>query len=144
MVLVPLIVGSFIYFQSSQSKGGSTENTPMMFGIGVFIVINLIGFLVRKAGAGAGIAVDLMDRTLKYRRAGLHRQLLNIDSIQEIKLKVSPGNISVFSLVTRDEQEHLLTVSKNETMIKELADELSALISVTVSCEELIPGSSHL
>ncbi len=138
MVLLPLIVGSIIYYQSSQPKSGSTENIPMMFGLGILIVINLIGFLVRKAGAGAGIAVDLVDRTLKFRRAGLHRQVLNIDSIQEIKLKVSPGKISVFTLLTRDEQEHLLTISKNVTMIRELANELSALISVTVSCEDLI------
>lgn len=138
ILLVPMIAGIFFYLQSSPAKGGSQDNMPIMMLVGIFTVANLIAFALRKAGLGSGITIDQMERTLKYKRPGAQRKSLSIDSIQKISLMVNPEKAATLSLITLDGQRHFLNASRDVMMVRQFADELSALISITVNEEAIV------
>ncbi len=140
LVLVPMIAGIFIYVQSSQTKGASLGSMPIVMLMSIFTIANLIAFTLRKAGLGAGVTVDQMERTIKYKRPGTQRKSLSMDSVQKISLKVNSDKAATLSLITLDGQMHFLNASRDVMMMRQFADELSTLISVTVN-EEAISNS---
>ncbi len=140
LVLLPVIAGIFFYLQSAQTKGSSQGNMPIIMLMSIFTIANLIAFALRKAGLGSGITIDQMERTIKYKRPGAQRKTLSIDSIQKISLKVNTDKAATLSLITLDGQRHFLNASRDVMMMRQFADELSALVSITVN-EEAISSS---
>ena len=140
IALVPLVAGLFFYLQSAPTKGGPQSSMPIIMLAGIFTVGNLIAFALRKAGLGSGITIDQMERTIKYKRPNAQRKSLSIDSIQKISLRVNSDKAGTLSLITLDGQRHFLSASRDVMMLRQLTDELSALISITVD-EEAISGS---
>lgn len=140
LVFVPIIVGIFVYLQASKTKGVSQSIMPIILLFSIFTIANLISFFLKKAGLGAGITVDQIERTIKYKRPGAQRRSLSIDSIREISLKVNSDKAATLSLITLDDQRHFLNASRDVMMMRQFTDELSTLISVTVN-EEAISSS---
>ncbi len=140
MLLAPLVIGSIVYLQMPAGKGGSPDTKVIVAAAGILVLSNVISLVLKRAGLGAGITVDQMDRTIKYKRPGTQRVSLYIDSVSKISLKVNQNKAAVLSLITRDDKSHFLNASTDVMMMRQLADELSTLISVTVS-EETISGN---
>lgn len=133
--ILPLVIFAAVFYQTSQAKGSAGNNIHIMLAIGIFIVANLLGFFLRRAGFGAGITVDQMERQISFRRPGTQRKTMYIDSIEKILLQINPGKAALLSLVSRQGASHLLSVSRDPAKMRRFADELSTLISVTVSEE---------
>lgn len=136
---IPLVIFGFLFFQTSQGngKGATPDNTPIIIGAGIFILANLIGLFLRKAGFSAGITVDQMERTITFKRPGTQRRTMNIDSIQKILLKTKQGSAAALSLTSLDGTNHLLCVSRKPDEMRRMANELSTLVSVTVNEETI-------
>ncbi len=140
VAVLPLIVGGIIYFNSVKTADFSMESNPIFKSIGILMVVNLAALFFRKIGITSGITVDQMERTVKYKRPGAQQKTLDLDTIRKIKLQINPGKAAVLSLVTQEGKDSFLTASKDIMMIRQMADELSALISVTVA-EESVSSS---
>ncbi len=140
--ILPLVIFGAVFFQTSQGngKGGTTDNIQIIIAAGIFILANLVGLFIRKAGFGAGITVDQMERTITFKRPGTQRRTMNIDSIQKILLKTMHGSAAMLSLTSLNGSDHLLNVSRNPDQMRRMADELSTLTSVTVY-EETMQGN---
>lgn len=133
--IIPLIIFAGIFYQTSQLKGGASGNMRVVFIASTFVFINLIAFFFRKAALGSGIIVDQMERTVKYKRPHGQRRTLDMDSIQKINLEVKEGKAAVLSLISSDGNSLYLNCSTDVMMIRQMADELATLISVTVNEE---------
>ncbi|MCK5786494.1 MAG: hypothetical protein KAH54_08035 [Candidatus Sabulitectum sp.] len=139
MGILPVIIfgAIFLLTPQDQGKGGTTNNIHIIIAAGIFILASLIGLFIRKAGFGAGITVDQMERSITFKRPGTQKRTMDIDSFQKILLKTRQSSAAVLSLVSRDGNSHLLGVSRNPDQMRRMADELSTLISVTVSEEAM-------
>lgn len=135
LTLIPMGVIAAVYFHSSVSKSPTSDSTLIIPIVAIIILSNLIAFFIKKAGFSAGITVDQMERTISIQRPGMQRTSMNFDSIEEITLRVDPGKAAVLSLISRDGTSHLLYLSRDPMAMRQMADELSTLISVTVSEE---------
>ncbi|MCD4707203.1 MAG: hypothetical protein K8S62_05635 [Candidatus Sabulitectum sp.] len=135
LTLIPMGVVAAVYFQSSVSKNSTSDSTFIIPIVAIIILSNLIAFIFKKAGFSAGITVDQMERTISIHRPGTQRTSMTFDSIEEITLRVDPGKAAVLSLISRDGTSHLLNLSRDPMAMRQMADELSSLISVTVSEE---------
>ncbi|MCK5840653.1 MAG: hypothetical protein KAH31_00685 [Candidatus Sabulitectum sp.] len=137
MGIIPLVIFGFVFYQTSQGngKGVTTNNIHIIIAVGIFILANLIGLFIRKAGLGTGITVNQMERTITFKRPGTQRRTMNIDSIQKILLKTMHGSAAMLTLISLDGTNHLLSVSRKPDEMRRMADELAALISITVSEE---------
>lgn len=131
----PLVIFGIVYFNTLKADGGPPVNTPMVAAAGILIFVNLIAFFLRKIGFAAGIVVDQMERIISFRRPGTQKKTLNIDSIHKISLKVNYGKAASLNLVSADGRNYLLFVTADVQMMRQLADELSTLISLTVDEE---------
>ncbi|MCK5035657.1 MAG: hypothetical protein KAS73_07190 [Candidatus Sabulitectum sp.] len=134
MGILPIIIfgAIFLLTPQDQGKGDITNNIHIIIAAGIFVLANLIGFFIRKAGLGSGITVDQMERTITFKRPGTQRRTMNIDSIQKILLKTIQGSAAMLSLTSLDGNNHLLSVSRNPDQMRRMADELSTLTSITV------------
>lgn len=130
--MLPLIIFAAVFYQTSQGKGSTPNIMTIILAIGIFIIANLISFFLKRAGLGAGITVDQMERKISFRRTGTQKKAMSIDSIQKLLLKINPGKAALLSLVSLDGTSHLLRVSRDPEKMRRFADELSTLISITV------------
>lgn len=133
--ILPLVIFAAVFYQTSQAKGSAGNNIHIMLAIGIFILANLLGFFLRRAGLGSGITVDQLERKISFRRPGTQRKTMYIDSIEKILLQINPGKAALLSLIPRQGTGHLISISRDPARMRRLADELSTLISVTVSEE---------
>ena len=139
MGILPVVIFGAIFFLTPQDQGksGTTNNIHIIIAAGIFILANLIGLFIRKAGFGAGITVDQMERRISFKRLRIQRRTMDIDSIQKILLQTKQGSVAALSLISLDGDSHLLSVSRNPDQMRRMADELATLISVSVSEEAM-------
>ncbi|MEA3267448.1 MAG: hypothetical protein U9P42_10990 [Candidatus Fermentibacteria bacterium] len=135
--IVPLIVLGIYFYLNQPGKSENPINMTVIMAIGILIFSSLIAFFLKKAGLGAGITVDQMERKITYSRPGNQRKSISMDSIQKILLKTKAGKYAVLSLVSLDGSDHILSFSRDLNRMRRMADELSTLISVTVNEETM-------
>ncbi|MCD6587573.1 MAG: hypothetical protein J7K88_03385 [Candidatus Fermentibacteraceae bacterium] len=132
---IPFIIFGVVYFNTVKADGGPSVNTPMIAAAAILIIVNLFAFFLRKIGVASGIVVDQMERIISFRRPGTQKKSMSLDSVQKISLKVNYGKAASLNIVTPDGKNYLLLASADVQMMRQLADELSTLISLTVDEE---------
>ena len=131
--LVPIIAIGFFVYQNSSTKMPMSNIFPIVGMISIFIVANIIAIVLRSKGLGAGIVIDQMERTISFKKPGGRRNVLNYDTVRNIKLETKQNAVAVIKLDTLDTSEFYLFGTQDVQMARQLADELSILISATVS-----------
>jgi len=129
---IPLVVFGVIYLKTVSAEGNSSNNTPMIAAAGMLLIVNLIAFFLRRIGTSSGITVDQMQRIISFKRPGASKETMSIDSFQKISLKVNQGKTASLNLVTSEGKSYLLLTTTDIQMMRQLADELSTLVSLTV------------
>ena len=136
--LVILFVGiagfaGFMFLSPVQKE--IPDRTPLMIGMGIVILSNLIALLLKRAGHGSGIIVDQYSGTLSYRKPGGNRHNVQVSSLRKIIISVIPDKASILSLEKSDGGRHVVMYSSDTMKMRQLADELSSLIALTVGEE---------
>jgi hypothetical protein len=132
---IPFVIFGAVYFNTVKADGGPPGNTPMIAAAGILVFVNLIAFFLRKIGFAVGIAVGQMERIISFRRPGTQKKTMTVDSIHKISLRVNYGKAASLSLVSADGKNYLLLTTADVQMLRQFADELSTLISLTVDEE---------
>ncbi len=131
--IIPIIVVAVYLYQNNQSKMQFSNVLPVAGMISIFVVANLITHILKSKGLGAGIVIDQMERTISFKKPGGRRNVLNYDTVRNIKLETKNNVAAVIKLDTLDTEEFFLFATRDVQMARQLADELSTLISATVS-----------
>ena len=149
ITLIPVLVFGGIYL-SMQSNNAGMKNmdikdmTPFILVIGIFMITNIFFAFIRKAGLTAGVIVDQMQGTVLYKRPGGHRHSVPLLSLKEIGLQIAGADRygvttgkgmggGVLFLVTRDEKKHPIAFGRDSIKLRQVADELSILTSLSVN-----------
>ncbi len=127
-------VFAFVVFLSPMNKD-LPDKTPLIIGMGVFILVNIIAILLRSAGHGSGIIVDQMNGTLSYRKPGGNRHTVTLSSLKGIMLSMIPGRAAILSLEKADGGRHIVMYCSDTMKMRMFAGELSTLTSLTVTEE---------
>lgn len=143
---LPVILMAGIFVGLSDTHG-NRDSGPLIFAAAILVFTNLIALLVRKFSMSGRIAVDQMQGTVTFARAGGKRKTVNtgeLDRITIAPLNRPDGNRMVtrgkpwtaLSLRTSMGDSHtLMSVQGDASRLRQLADELSVLTSVSVSVE---------
>ncbi len=134
MLFVAAGVFAFVIFLSP-AKEDISDRTPLIIGMGVFLLVNLISVLLRRAGHGSGVIVDQMNGTVSYRKPGGNRHTVPLSSLNGIILTVIPMKASILNLEKSGGGRHIVMYSSDTMKMRMFADELSTLTSLTVSEE---------
>lgn len=135
VTLIPLAIIAGLYFYSPVGEKGSADRTPLIIGGCIVLFSNIISLGIRKAGFGSGIAVDQMTGSLTFRKPGGNRTKVQITDLKEIILNTVPGKASILCLLKRDNTRYILMYARDTMQLRQLADELSTLTSLTVNEE---------
>lgn len=133
--LIPLGVIAYLLYSSPMGKQGSENRIPLIIGAGMFLFTNLLMFVLKKAGFRSGISVNQMDGTLAFRKPGGNKISVQITSLNKIVIDTVPMKASVLCLSKAAGGRHVVMFSKDTMQLRQLADELSTLTSLSVSEE---------
>lgn len=136
--IIPMIVIGVFVYRNNMSKMQFSNVLPVAGMISIFIVANLITHILKSKGLGAGIVIDQMERTISFKKPGGRRNVLNYDTVRNIKLETKNNVAAVIKLDTLDSEQFFLLATRDVQMARQMADELSILISATVS-ETVLP-----
>lgn len=131
--LVPIIAIGFFVYQNSNSKMPTSNIFPVVGMISIFLVANIIAYILKSKGLGAGIVIDQMERTISFKNPRGRRNVINYDTVRNIKLETKGNAVAVLKLDTLDAEPYFLFATKDMQMARQMADELSILISATVN-----------
>lgn len=141
--LLPMLIIAGIYISNSEEGAGMTPGLPFLI-IGIVFVLSFVmAAVLRRKGHGAGIVVDQMKGTLIYRRPRGAKRTVPISSIKEIGF-FTPGEskygytgsgkaAAILFLRNKEGEKLPLAYSRKPVELKQFADELSIISSLTVS-----------
>jgi hypothetical protein len=144
--LIPVFVMAGVYILALKDGAKSGDLIPIIIGASLFLFASILSFILRRSGFGAGIIVDQMQGTVSCRLPGGQKHVVPIASVKEIGLQhaesSNPGTTfgtgtakahGLLFLVTQDDRKFPVMYGSNAMEMRQLADELSVLISVTVN-----------
>ena len=135
-IILFMAAGGFAaYIFLSPDKQDLPDKTPLIIGFSIFLFTNLIAMGLRKAGHGSGIIVDQMNSTISYRKPGGNRHSVPFSALKNIIISIVPEKASVLCLANYDGTRHVVMYSSDTMQMRQLADELSSLVSITVDEE---------
>ncbi len=136
--IIPIIAIGVYLYGNNTSKMEFSNIFPLVSMISIFIVANLIAYVFKSKSFGAGIVIDQMERTISFKKPGGRRNVLNYDTVRQIKLETKSNVAAVIKLDTLDSVDFFLFATRDVQMARQMADELSILISATVN-ETVLP-----
>lgn len=139
--LLPIVVIGIVFMSNYDGKTDMEQIWPFMLMGGIFVLTGFVSFFLRRRGLGAGIVVDQMKGTISFKRPGTQRHTVPISAISEIGLQTnapaySSGSGSMPSILylhTVQGAKHVILHSKKSIEIRQVADELAVLTSLTVN-----------
>jgi len=145
--LVPILVIGVIYITTSSRTGMKPEQMYPFYIAGGIVVLSLaLSMFLRSRGMGSGITVDQMSGTISFKRPGSgSRFQMPLAELDEITLLIM-GEASSYgatggrtgatlSIKTRAGQSHMLAFGRDPVRMRQLADELSIITSLSVKEE---------
>ena len=134
IVLGALGVLSYLLFFSPAGRNQDSR-IPLMIGMGVLLFNLLISFVLKRAGFGNGVMVDMGTGTISFRKPGGNRYSLPVSTLQGLVISEVPMKDSILSLERTDGKRHILTYCQDTMQMRMFAGELSSLTSLTVKEE---------
>ncbi len=135
VTLIPLAIIAGLFYFSPVGAKGSTDRTPLIIGGCIVLFSNIITLGIRKAGFGSGIAVDQMTGSVIFRKPGGNRTTVQVTDLKEIVINTVHGKASILCLLKRDNSRYIVMYAKDTMQLRQLANELSTLTSLTVNEE---------
>ncbi len=116
------------------SPAGQSQDSriPLMIGMGVLIFNLFITFVLKRAGLGNGVMVDMSTGTISFRQHGGNRHSVPISLLQGLIISEVPMKASILSLERTDGKRHILTYCQDTMKLRMYAGELASLTSLTV------------
>jgi len=133
--LFSLMIFASIFLSIPREAQGFPDKDALILGASVFVFANILAFALRKAGFATGMVVDQTKGTLSFRIPGGQRKAVGIDTIDKIVLQTRSEKSAVIILLFKDGTRTPVQISSNPVLLRQAADELSVLTSVTVSEE---------
>ncbi len=131
ILLVPLIIVVAVVFSSSGNDGRGA--TMLLAAGGVVVFSMLLSMVLQKAGHGPGITVDQINRTISYKRQRTGVRKVRIQDAKDISCLTASGVFAVIFLNMKQGSRILLMQSPEQDRLKALAEELSALTSLSLN-----------
>jgi hypothetical protein len=133
--LLPLGLFALVFSTLTKDKAADSEMVPIIIGAAVLTMGNIVAFALRSAGLNASMIVNQVQGTVSLRIPGGQRKSVGIDSIEKIVLQISNENNAVIALLFKDRTRTVVETSRDPNLLRQVADELSILTTVTVNEE---------
>lgn len=141
LTLLPLLVLGGIYFSSVRNDPDPASRIPFLVMGGIFIFTWYLTSVLRRRGRGSGVTVDQMKGTIRYRRPGGQRHEMPVAAVRQIGIQMAGGSMydgsgrtggGMLFLLTEDGKRVPIAYSRKGYELRQFADELSILTSLTV------------
>lgn len=144
LLMLLLSVGVVAYILFFTPAGENPDNRiPLIIGMAVLLFSSGMSMVLRKAGLGSGLVVDLSRGTLSYRKPGSNRYRVHIASLKRIIITTIPTKASILTIEKRDGGRHILMYSTDTMKMRMFAEELASLTSLTLDEEVDDRYTSH-